>query len=139
MIIFIQYNNFLLFHLLCYFRVERSKVRVTFFENSKPQVISSPEFNSLIQYGDTVFGETFTNSQKVYVNGDLIQLSGDQIIDDNSNNNKMVATVTEIPPNYDRQQRYVKFYHYFNIFFCLMFLFNFVISCKICVFLRVYR
>lgn len=90
----------------CHCRIERSKVRVTFFENSKPQVISSPEFNSLIIYGDTVFGDTFSNSQEVYVNGDLVQYSGaGDILGSDENSNKMAATLTEIPPNYDRQHR----------------------------------
>uniref|UniRef100_A0A336LY73 CSON004983 protein n=1 Tax=Culicoides sonorensis TaxID=179676 RepID=A0A336LY73_CULSO len=90
---------------LCESEIERSKVRVTFFENSKPQVISSPEFNSLILYGDTVFGDTFSQSQEVYLNGDLVQLSGagDLFGSDENSNNKM-ATLTELPPNYDRQQ-----------------------------------
>lgn len=91
---------------LCHYRIERSKVRVTFFENSKPQVISSPEFNSLIIYGDTVFGDTFANSQEVYVNGDLVQYSGaGDLLGSDENSNKMAATLTEIPPNYDRQHR----------------------------------
>lgn len=62
----------------------------------------------MILYGDTVFGDTFANSQEVYVNGDLVQLSGasgDLLgSDENSNHNKMAAVI-EIPPNYDRQQR----------------------------------
>lgn len=102
-------NVLLIFNVFSSFfhsRIERSKVRVSFFENSKPQVISSPEFNSLILYGDTVFGDTFANSQEVYVNGDLVQYSGaGDLLGSDENSNKMAATVTEIPPNYDRQQR----------------------------------
>lgn len=89
------------------FRVERSKVRVTIIEHSKPQQISTPELNSLLQYGDKVFGETFVDTggdgSALYTSetGDLILLGAS----DENSNNKMAATVTQMPPSYDRQQR----------------------------------
>lgn len=76
---------------------------MTFIEHSKPQQISSPELSSLLQYGDRLFGDTFIENSGDIISetGDLILLSGS----DENSNNKMAATVTQLPPNYDRQQR----------------------------------
>ena len=83
-----------------YFRVERSKVRVTIFENSKPQQITSPELNSLLLYGDNIFGDTFSNATEGPYDSNLINLTGSD-----ENSNKMTTIVTQLPPSYDRQQR----------------------------------
>lgn len=70
-------------------------------EHSKPQQISSPELTSLLQYGDKVFGDTFSDTGGDNRLGDLVFLGAS----DENSNNKMAATVTQLPPNYDRQLR----------------------------------
>lgn len=67
-------------------RVERSKVRVTFFQSSKPQQVSPPETHT------PFFGE---NNNSILIESILSETSS---IDD-----KMAATQVVIPPTYDRQ------------------------------------
>lgn len=72
------------------FSTERTKVKVTFYQSSKPQQISPPE----------------NHSQFFIENNNSILL--DSIISDISNSiDEKMATATAIPPNYDRQLRYV--------------------------------
>lgn len=73
-------------------RVERSKVRVTFFQSGKPQQVSPPETHI------GFFGE---NNNSILI--ESLLYSETSSIDE-----KMAATVvTTIPPTYDRQMRYV--------------------------------
>lgn len=87
---------FLLFDFLIY-RVERSKVRVSFFQSSKPQSISPPSFtsdNQLIYFGDNY--NSYNN------NNSLIDsfLHNSSVVSD-TDSSKMAT----LPPNYDRQIR----------------------------------
>ena len=69
-------------------RLERSKVRVKFFQSGKPQQISSPEYQHL-----GFFDTDSTIPTDYYLNDS-------NFIDDT----KMTA-VTALPPNFDRQIR----------------------------------
>lgn len=74
------------------FRLERSKVRVTFFQSSKPQQISPPSSDNQFYFGDNYFN-----------NNSLIDsfLQNSSISETDSS--RMTAAV--IPPDFDRQIR----------------------------------
>lgn len=78
------------------YRVERSKVRVSFFQSSKPQSISPPD-SQLLYFGD---------SYNIYNNNNsLIDsfLQNTSLLSD-AEISKMTAVGT-LPPSYDRQIR----------------------------------
>lgn len=68
------------------FRLERSKVRVTFFQSDKPHQISPPEPQHLDYFN--------TDPDSILI--DYINLSDDC---------KMAASQTALPANYNRQIR----------------------------------
>jgi hypothetical protein len=77
--------------------VERSKVRVSFFQSSKPQSISPPSYaeNQLIYFGDNY--NSYNN------NNSLIDsfLQNSSVVSD-TDSSKMTAVAT-LPPSYDRE------------------------------------
>lgn len=77
--------------MICFFiyRLERSKVRVKFFQSGKPQQISPPD-NNLGFYD-------FEQS-----------LLSDYLSSDINNISDSTMTATAVPPTYDRQIRWVK-------------------------------
>lgn len=78
--------NICLFLLFPSNRLERSKVRVTFFQSDKPQQISPPEPQHLDYFT--------TDPDSILI--DYINLSDDC---------KMAASQTALPANYNRQIR----------------------------------
>lgn len=90
-IFFISHSHFLLFFFFTY-RLERSKVRVSFFQSSKPQQISPPSSENQLHY----YGDNFFNNNS--------------LIDSFLNNSSLSETDSSrmtavIPPDYDRQAR----------------------------------
>ena len=88
------YSFMFIFFLI--YRVERSKVRVSFFQSSKPQSISPPD-SQLLYFGD---------SYNIYNNNNsLIDsfLQNTSLLSD-AEISKMTAVGT-LPPSYDRQIR----------------------------------